>query len=782
VTHGRAGGGYIDFNELFASSAAWISRPRRGTIGGDTPYGQSLLQILVPGYPPPFQTPCTGVSEVAPEDCPTGIGWDDCRTRYTTQALFAAYLMEQLDTPEDYTDDIMYAWTRVESDTGGLMNDMCGLAKVLDDDVRYASLGGDDGAERLGIVFNDFAVAKWVDSDAYDAAYDCGENLSPPRDFGLFRKVDTGVIESEPYNCWELAVPPRFTVAAPGGWQCVPGNASECATGWNDPADTTYCNNEYCDPVVVRLWGSDYIVFQADTLECQVEDDRYLKVQFTFADTVNAGTELWLDVLRYDCSPDSLYLRGSQLDTVTTYRLGSGTTAKTVEVHGLGEGGVESVVLVLSLVQTDAEYHETPCGLGCMPRLTSPAVDLTYSYRFKVLDEPVGGGCPFVSLLGSHGYASDNNVLAPAWPGGEDVLDTYLLRQKAESIDGMYRLRLTETENESSRFDDVELLAIDHAAGTSTAVFPDGTVGAYKVTGQPVACRDQDGNDVLSLVLASDGESATLTAGGWLDVVFRSEGETRNGGGIGEDGGPIEKIDPFGRGGRGGDGNGTLNLASQCYRANQCVSILDMPAGVTPEDGLITLKLTAPTDYKLDRLFMVGRSEDPVVMTRCALSEAQHSESASCVSALAAEDGVYVGLAQGDTIDLTFKVPSMAGDEREFVLLARGGEVSRGSDEPDAQSDAAVATISPAVSPNPFNPSTTISFNVPGTGGRVAVSIYNMAGRLVRRLAETDMQPGQHTLTWDGRGESGESAGSGVYFCRIETPGQSDQKKLVLLR
>lgn len=57
-----------------------------------------------------------------------------------------------------------------------------------------------------------------------------------------------------------------------------------------------------------------------------------------------------------------------------------------------------------------------------------------------------------------------------------------------------------------------------------------------------------------------------------------------------------------------------------------------------------------------------------------------------------------------------------------------------------------------------------------------------MAGRLVRRLADTEMQPGRHTLTWDGRGERGESLGSGVYFCRIETPGQSDQKKLMLLK
>jgi hypothetical protein len=148
--HGRAGVEYSEFNELFACSGAWLSSPDRGTIGGDTPYGQSLLRM--------HGEDCNNIDE-SPSGCPPWAGWDDCRTRYTNWSLFAAYLVQRLDTAdEDYTDDIMYAWTRAASDTGGLMNDMCGLAQVLGDSARYASLGGEDGAERLGIVFNDFAV------------------------------------------------------------------------------------------------------------------------------------------------------------------------------------------------------------------------------------------------------------------------------------------------------------------------------------------------------------------------------------------------------------------------------------------------------------------------------------------------------------------------------------------------------------------------------------------------------------------------------------------------
>jgi hypothetical protein len=778
---GRAGVEYIEFNELFATAGAWLSAPYPGTISADTPFGQSLVRM--------HSQYCQGsVYELWPPSCPSWAGWDDCRTRYTNWALFAAYLTNRLDSKNgDYTDDIMYRWTRAESGAGLLMNDMCGLAKALDDDGQYGSVGGQDGPERLGIVFNDFAVAKWVNSTAHDSAYSFGEHLSPVRDFGVFVKVDTFALTGWPYNAWELAVPPRFVVGAPCSWQNVPGNASECTTGWNDPTDTKYGNNSYCDPVVVRLWGSDYIVFQADTLECQVEDDRYFRMEFTFSGGVKTGTELWMDVLKYGCCPDSLYLRGNHLEAVTTYRLTPGTTGKTVEVHDLGEGGTESVVFVLSVVQTGLDYETTQCGWGCLPRVREsyghPAVDLTYSYRFKVLNEPTGGGCPFLSSLGTTGFVSDNNVLAPAWAGGDDVVDSYLMQQKPDASDGAYRLRLSEAEEEQSRFDRLQLLAVDHDADAEAAVFPDGTIGTYRVTGEPLACRDQDGNDVLSLVLASDGESATVKTDGWLDVVFASGGATRDGGGIGEDGGPYEKVDPFGRGGRGDGGEETLSFAQQCYRANPCVNILDMPGDVVPQDGLITLRLTAPTDYRLDRLFTIERSEEPLTVTHCELLSAHYaSQASSCMSALTAEDGVYASLAKGDTIDLAFAVPKMAGEVRDFVLVTRGGEVSRGSDGEDQQPEAAVATISPTISPNPFNPLTAISFAIPTPGGRVAVSIYNMAGKLVRRLADAEMQSGEQSLTWDGRGERGESLGSGVYFCRIETPGQSDQKKLVLLK
>ncbi len=84
--------------------------------------------------------------------------------------------------------------------------------------------------------------------------------------------------------------------------------------------------------------------------------------------------------------------------------------------------------------------------------------------------------------------------------------------------------------------------------------------------------------------------------------------------------------------------------------------------------------------------------------------------------------------------------------------------------------------------PNPFNPVTVIRYDVPPIGGRVAVTVYDVSGRLVRTLVDRVQSAGQHTVRWDGRNEYGQSAASGIYFCRMTAPGFVEKRKMVLLR
>ncbi len=86
--------------------------------------------------------------------------------------------------------------------------------------------------------------------------------------------------------------------------------------------------------------------------------------------------------------------------------------------------------------------------------------------------------------------------------------------------------------------------------------------------------------------------------------------------------------------------------------------------------------------------------------------------------------------------------------------------------------------------PNPFNPTTTIEYWVPGGSGKTAVSvvIYDVRGARVRTLVEGTEPAGRYTATWDGRNEAGTAVSSGVYFYRLQTPGFSDTRKMVLLK
>lgn len=83
--------------------------------------------------------------------------------------------------------------------------------------------------------------------------------------------------------------------------------------------------------------------------------------------------------------------------------------------------------------------------------------------------------------------------------------------------------------------------------------------------------------------------------------------------------------------------------------------------------------------------------------------------------------------------------------------------------------------------PNPFNPSTTISYSLPENSS-VRVDIYNIKGQLVKTLVNQTMLAGTHSVTWDGKDGQGRSVSSGVYFCRMSLPNKVLTNKMLLMK
>lgn len=84
--------------------------------------------------------------------------------------------------------------------------------------------------------------------------------------------------------------------------------------------------------------------------------------------------------------------------------------------------------------------------------------------------------------------------------------------------------------------------------------------------------------------------------------------------------------------------------------------------------------------------------------------------------------------------------------------------------------------------PNPFNPTTRIAYSVPAPGSEIDLSVYDTSGRLVATLFSGFREAGVHEAVWDGRDARGETVASGVYFARMDAPGCSSTKKLILLK
>jgi hypothetical protein len=84
--------------------------------------------------------------------------------------------------------------------------------------------------------------------------------------------------------------------------------------------------------------------------------------------------------------------------------------------------------------------------------------------------------------------------------------------------------------------------------------------------------------------------------------------------------------------------------------------------------------------------------------------------------------------------------------------------------------------------PNPFNPSTKISFVVPDGGGNVSLRVYDVTGRLVRTLVDGFEPSGTRTVSWFGKNDQGQPVASGTYFYQMTAPSFSEKKKMVLLK
>ena len=83
--------------------------------------------------------------------------------------------------------------------------------------------------------------------------------------------------------------------------------------------------------------------------------------------------------------------------------------------------------------------------------------------------------------------------------------------------------------------------------------------------------------------------------------------------------------------------------------------------------------------------------------------------------------------------------------------------------------------------PNPFNPATTIQYDIP-IDADVLLVVYDILGRHVKTLINTTQSAGYKSIKWNGTNDKGQTISAGVYFYQLQTSGYSKVRKMVLLK
>ena len=83
--------------------------------------------------------------------------------------------------------------------------------------------------------------------------------------------------------------------------------------------------------------------------------------------------------------------------------------------------------------------------------------------------------------------------------------------------------------------------------------------------------------------------------------------------------------------------------------------------------------------------------------------------------------------------------------------------------------------------PNPFNPTTTISFEI-AEKGKTEIEIFNVKGQKVKTLLNENLEAGNHSIVWNGKNDEEQHVSSGMYFYKISVNGNQKTNKMLMLK
>jgi hypothetical protein len=154
-------------------------------------------------------------------------------------------------------------------------------------------------------------------------------------------------------------------------------------------------------------------------------------------------------------------------------------------------------------------------------------------------------------------------------------------------------------------------------------------------------------------------------------------------------------------------------------------------------------------------------------------------------------DWSVVGIGGGEMSSSAYKCGATAGQTAAGLITGSNYWALIGFWQTEGQTGVREQAYSPnqgplvtrlyAPQPNPFRAALTVRYSL-AAEGRVTLRVHDLAGRVVRTLADGVMRPGRYNVNWSGTDDRGRELARGVYFCRFSAGDYRATEKLVLQR
>lgn len=411
-----------------------------------------------------------------------------------------------------------------------------------------------------------------------------------------------------------------------------------------------------------------------------------------------------------------------------------------------------------------------------------------------------GGGCPTLSVWNGRDYQFKNNLLAHSEDATfNDFKDDAYPIFLAPVVDGRVRMRISENENELTSLK--RLYARAYVYDNSQKIgFTNH--GDFRVlsgdTLLPQWAVHNGSENVSALLATQDGVAFSSSSPGNLTIRYHDASRAGKlvspGTSLGGPGGGGIPDDPPPKGGPkltatpghqftdknvtniyALDANSNWVLVNTVYpRYIKYGSYTDLSDYFVGQD--LTIKMEWTGSVSLDHLPYRFFASEELVSREVPMIVANHSRTGDLRSLQFDSNTETATLSKGERIDMEFAVDAAPRGKSVAIVL-----VANGMYEQDAAAPVNDGVVLEPNYPNPFNPSTTLSFSI-SSPANVAIEIFNVIGQKVKTVTDQAYVAGRHQVVWDGTNGSGKEVASGMYFARLTTETTTATKKLMLLR